>query len=67
MAVPCGLTWKVFAEHAEAERSRLKRNEGVMMDALYKACGDDEEMVRQTIDSQGVLRCDPALLASGGA
>ena len=55
--------WKVFAEHAEGERSRLKHNEAVMMDALYKACGDDEEMVRQTIESQGVLRPDPALLA----
>lgn len=59
--------WKVFAEHAEGERSRLKHNEAVMMDALYKACGDDEEMVRQIIESQGVLRPDPALLASGGA
>lgn len=59
--------WKVFGEHAEGERSRLKHNEAVMMDALYKACGDDEEMVRQTIESQGVLRYDPAPLASGGA
>lgn len=55
--------WKVFGEHAEGERSRLKHNEAVMMNALYKACGDDEEMVRQTIESQGVLRPDPALLA----
>ena len=59
--------WKVFGEHAEGERSRLKHNEAVMMNALYKACGDDEEIVRQTIESQGVLRPDPALLASGGA
>jgi hypothetical protein len=59
--------WRVFGEHAEGERSRLKHNEAVMMDALYKACADDEEMVRQTIESQGVLRCDHALLASSGA
>jgi hypothetical protein len=45
-----------------AEVERLKHNEAVMMDALYKACGDDEEMVRQTIESQGVLRPEPALL-----
>ena len=55
--------WKVFGEHAEGERSRLKHNEAVMMNALYKACGDDEEMVRQTIESQGVLRPDLSLLA----
>lgn len=38
-----------------AEIERLKHNEMVMMDALYKACGDDEEIVRQTISSQGDL------------
>ncbi len=58
--------WKVFGEHAESERSRLQskvtrlsQNEAVLMNALYKACGDDEEIVRQTIDSQGELQCEP--------
>jgi hypothetical protein len=55
------------SETLRADVERLKHNEVVMTDALYKACGDDEEMVRQTINSQGVLRPDPALLASGGA
>ena len=45
-----------------AEIARLKHNEAVMMDALYKACADDEEMVRQIIESQGVLRCATELL-----
>lgn len=61
--------WKVFGEHAEGERSRLQskvtrlsHNEAVLMNALYKACGNDEEMVRQIIESQGALRCEPELL-----
>jgi hypothetical protein len=28
---------------------------GVLMDALWKACGDDEEVVNATIESQGTL------------
>ena len=50
------------SETLRADVERLKHNEVVMTDALYKACGDDEEMVRQTINSHGVLRPDPALL-----
>lgn len=44
-----------LCSEAADEIERLRHNERVMMDALYKACGDDEEMVRQTIESQGHL------------
>ena len=42
-----------------AEIDRFKHNETVLVNALYKACGDDEEIVRQTIESQGDLQCEP--------
>ena len=37
----------------EAEIERLEHNIDVLMDALFKACGDDAQMVQATIDSQG--------------
>lgn len=41
---------------AEAEIARLKHNNQVLTDALWKACGDDEAAVNATIESQGELR-----------
>jgi hypothetical protein len=35
------------------EREKAKHNEEVLMNALWKACGDDAQMVQATIDSQG--------------
>jgi hypothetical protein len=46
-------TWQ-RAIHAERERS--KHNEEVLMNALWKACGDDEQRVKATIESQGELK-----------
>jgi hypothetical protein len=40
----------------EAEVERLRHNNTVLTDALWKACGDDEQVVRDTIASQRVLR-----------
>ena len=39
-----------------AELRRLQHNNAVLMDALWKACGDDEEVVNATIESQGELK-----------
>ena len=39
-----------------AEREKFKHNEEVLMNALWKACGDDEEVVNATIESQGELK-----------
>ena len=41
---------------AAAELRRLQHNNLVLMDALWKACGDDEEMVNGYIESQGELK-----------
>ncbi len=43
-------------ERAAAELRRLYHNNQVLMDALWKACGDDEEVVNSTIASQGELK-----------
>ncbi len=43
-------------ESISAELRRLHHNNGVLMDALWKACGDDEETVNATIESQGTLK-----------
>lgn len=40
----------------EAENAKLKHNVHVLTDALWKSCGDDEETVNATIDSQGELK-----------
>jgi hypothetical protein len=41
---------------AAAELRRLHHNNQVLTDALWKACGDDEDMVSGTIASQGELK-----------
>jgi hypothetical protein len=41
---------------ASAELRRLRHNNQVLTDALWKACGDDEDMVSGTIASQGELK-----------
>lgn len=39
-----------------AELRRLHHNNELLMDALWRACGDDEEVVNATIESQGELK-----------
>ena len=39
-----------------AELRRLHHNNLVLTDALWKACGDNEEVVNATIESQGELK-----------
>jgi hypothetical protein len=43
-------------EFLEAEINRLEHNIEVLMDALFKACGDDAQVVEATIESQGELK-----------
>jgi hypothetical protein len=38
------------------EREKAKHNEEVLMNALWKACGDDGQTVVETIESQGALK-----------
>jgi hypothetical protein len=38
------------------ELRRLHHNNEVLMNALWKACGDDEDVVNATIESQGDLK-----------
>ena len=57
----CGPTCKRYGcvamrEAVEAEREKSKHNEGVLMNALWKACGDDAQVVEATIESQGELK-----------
>jgi hypothetical protein len=47
------LTWQA---DACAELLRLEHNNEVLMNALWKACGDDEQVVNDTIESQGELK-----------
>jgi hypothetical protein len=52
----CEFELKVFAKLVAAkEREIYDHDTRVLMDALWKSCGDDEEVVRETIDSQGTL------------
>jgi|GEM_PF-6507605 hypothetical protein len=46
----------VPTSQAAAELRRLHHNNQVLTDALWKACGDDEDMVSGTIASQGELK-----------
>ncbi len=46
----------VRADERSVEREKAKHNEEVLMDALWKACGDDGQLVYATIESQGELR-----------
>jgi hypothetical protein len=43
-------------EFLEAEINRLEHNIDVLMNALFKACGDDAQVVEATIESQGELK-----------
>jgi hypothetical protein len=43
-------------EQAAAELRRLHHNNQVLKDALWRACGDDEEAVNATIASEGELK-----------
>jgi hypothetical protein len=43
-------------EFLESEIKRLEHNEEVLMNALFKACGDDAQVVEEIIESQGVLK-----------
>ena len=47
---------KTIIEYHEATIKRLEHNEEVLMNALFKACGDDAEVVEATIESQGELK-----------
>ena len=42
--------------NAAAELRRLQHNNFVLTNALWKACGDDDEIVNLTIASQGELK-----------
>ncbi len=43
-------------KEAAAELRRLHHNNQVLKNALWKACGDDQEVVNATIESQGELK-----------
>jgi hypothetical protein len=43
-------------EFLKDEIKRLEHNINVLMDALFKACGDDAQVVEATIESQGELK-----------
>lgn len=46
-----------FAEIVRADnRNRWEHNYEVLMNALWKACGDDAQVVEATIESQGELK-----------
>jgi hypothetical protein len=44
------------AAQAAAELRRLHHNNQVLKDALWRACGDDEEAVNATIACEGELK-----------
>jgi len=44
-----------YFDEVAAELRRLHHNNEVLMNALWKACGDDEEIVKLTIESQGEM------------
>ncbi len=50
-----------YQQHTEIYGLRLqvvnlKHNNEVLTNAVWKACGDDEQVVNDTIESQGTLR-----------
>jgi len=50
-------SWALMCEKmVAAEREKAKHNEEVLMNALFKACGDNAQVVQETIDSQGELK-----------
>jgi len=46
----------ILGDSAAAELRRLHHNNLVLTNALWKACGDDGEVVNATIESQGELK-----------
>ena len=48
----CEIAW---ANGAYKEREAYEHDIEVLMNALWKACGDDAEVVNATIESQGEL------------
>ena len=48
--------YRKHATEAAAELRRLQHNNQVLMDALWKACGDDKECADDAIASQGELK-----------
>lgn len=51
-----GDAYQPAIEQAVDELRRLHHNNLVLTDALWKSCGDDEEVVNATIESQGELK-----------
>jgi hypothetical protein len=51
-----GDNWNAKMNAAAAELRRLHHNNEVLMNALWRACGDDEEVVNATIASEGKLK-----------
>ena len=47
---------QIVAAARADEREKAKHNEEVLMNALWKACGDDAQVVEATIESQGELK-----------
>jgi hypothetical protein len=49
-------SWELMCKKMVAiEREACEHDMEVLMNALWKACGDDEEVVNATIESQGEL------------
>jgi hypothetical protein len=48
--------WQVERAELKAEIERLCHNNRVLTDAVWKACGDEESAVHDTIASQGDLK-----------
>lgn len=48
--------WDEMGVESATELRRLHHNNEVLMNALWKACGDDEDVVNATIESQGDLK-----------
>lgn len=46
--------WNV--QQAGNELRRLHHNNEILLNALWKACGDDKDVVDATIESQGELK-----------
>jgi hypothetical protein len=50
------LDWQTHWKPHAAELRRLHHNNQVLENALWKACGDDKEVVDATVESQGELK-----------
>jgi hypothetical protein len=46
----------MWARAAAADLTRLEHNNQLLMNALWKACGDNAELVKEIIESQGELK-----------